>query len=263
MDLKALAVPVILLLASEATRAGGGARVARATTLSISGDGSTARRSTLSSSGLLNGREGGLDSSGGRSSSLGSGGGGGGRDFLLSSSAQVLGTGVGLDVGGDLVDSEGCDIIALELGDECAGRTTGQLAGGRVDTVLDTSAAEGRRTGGAAVNNEGADLGTLVRDGLGDAREDVTLDKSLGAVVSVEGVALHILEIVVDGVEGTGGTVLAELGGTAGDIVEVVAVEGDLIACIVLAESLVVMVKDVRTYRLRRTSWSSSGCCCS
>lgn len=42
--------------------------------------------------------------------------------------------------------------------------------------------------------------------------------------------ALHVLEIVVDGVEGAGHAVLAEFGSAAGYVVVVVAVEGYLVA---------------------------------
>lgn len=134
MCLQALAVVVVLLLASVAACAGGRAGVTGATALSPSSDGSTARRSTLCSSGLFDSRESGLDSGGGSSSGLrgnsslgGSGGlgGGWGSDNLLGGagrgSAQVGRTGVGLDVRGDLVDSKGSDVVALERGDERAG----------------------------------------------------------------------------------------------------------------------------------------------
>lgn len=66
--------------------------------------------------------------------------------------------------------------------------------------------------------------------------------------------SLHVLEIVVDGVESTGGAVLAELGGTTGNIVEVVTVEGNLVAWFVSVKMFVMIEEDVRAYHRRRTS---------
>lgn len=235
---------------------------------------STTRSSLLSSSRLLHSRKGGLDGSSSGSSSLCSGssslggnssslGGSRSRDILLSSirrgGAEVRGPSVSLDMGRDLADLKGRDIVSDTL-DKARARATGELARRRVDAVLEAGAAERRRASGTSVNDESADLRALVGDGLRNTGENVALDECLSAGVCVEGVALHVLKVVVDRVEGAGCAVLTELGGAARDVVEVVAVEGDLVACAVLETWFRERGKERKAYRRRRTSWSSSDC---
>lgn len=249
--LQALTVPIILLLASQSTRTRSRSGVSLTTALSPRSNSSTTRSSLLSSSGLLDSDESGPDGSSSssslsRDSSLRGGGslgsssslsGGRSRDILLSSirrsRTEVSRTSVSLNVGSDLGDLKRGDVVG-DTGDERSRRATSQLSRRRVDAVLEARAAERRRAGGPSVYNESADLRALVGDGLRDAGEHVALDERLGAGVCVEGVAFHVLEVVVDRVEGAGCAVLAELGGAARDVVEVVAVEGDLVACGVL-----------------------------
>jgi hypothetical protein len=256
--LQALAVPIILLLASQSTRTRSASRISLTTALPPSCNSRTSRRSALSSSRLLDGREGSLNRRRGgrslaggnslaRSSSLAhcsslrrsnSLSGGRSLDILLRRRrAKVRRPGVSFDMGRDLADLERRNIIRDPL-DERHRRATSQLSRRRVDAVLQTRAAERRRASRTSVHNKCAYARALVSHGLRDAREHVALDECLGASVRVESVAFHVLEVVVDCVEGAGSAVLAEFGGAARDVVEVVAVEGYLVACAVLEARL-------------------------
>ncbi len=78
---------------------------------------------------------------------------------------------------------------------------------------------------GSAVVTDSEDLAgkTRLSSGL-DVLEDVTLSDDLGASVSLESVLGVGVEVVVDGVEDG---VTSDLGGAAGGVVDVVALEGD------------------------------------
>lgn len=96
-----------------------------------------------------------------------------------------------------------------------------------------TSTAESRLASSSSTlirNEKGANGSTLLGDRSVNAVEDVTLDDSIGALVSVESVALHVLEVVVGSVEVAVGARFAKLGGSASNVVEVVAVKSDLVA---------------------------------
>jgi hypothetical protein len=244
--LQALAVPIILLLASQSTRTRSASRISLTTALPPSCNSRTSRRSALSSSRLLDGREGSLNRRrGGRSLAGGNSlrcsnslSGGRSLDILLRRRrAKVRRPGVSFDMGRDLADLERRNIIRDPL-DERHRRATSQLSRRRVDAVLQTRAAERRRASRTSVHNKCAYARALVSHGLRDAREHVALDECLGASVRVESVAFHVLEVVVDCVESAGSAVLAEFGGAARDVVEVVAVEGYLVACAVLEARL-------------------------
>jgi hypothetical protein len=96
-----------------------------------------------------------------------------------------------------------------------------------------TSTAESRlaRSSSLLIRDEkGVNGSTLLGNRSVNAVENVTLDDGIGALVSVESVALHVLEVVVGGMEVTVGARLAKLRGSAGNVVEVVAVKSDLVA---------------------------------
>lgn len=244
---EALGVPLVLNDARGSGGASRGASPAAATALAP-GLGSNSRgRTRLRSSGLLGGGllGGGLldgrlgGSRGGRGGGAllgrgllggslfglgGRGGGRGGADVGRSSAA--------LDESGDTGGSDGLDEVVLELGE---GRQGGGLleslpgTAGGVDAVDLASTADGRgaRASGQGVGDvEAVGVGLAIVGGV-DGLEGVTLDQGDGAGVELKGVALHVGEQVVGRLEGP---FLAELGGAAGDVVPVVAIEGHLVA---------------------------------
>ncbi|KAI6758540.1 hypothetical protein HG530_010780 [Fusarium avenaceum] len=149
--------------------------------------------------------------------------------------ANVGGAGVGNNKRGNLAGGNRSDdvVLVLSKGIEAAliahdGEVT--AASSRVRL---TSTAESRLASSSSTlirNEKGANGSTLLGYRSVNAVEDVTLDDSIGALVSVESMTLHVLEVVVGSVEVTVGARLAKLGGSAGNVVEVVAVESNLVA---------------------------------
>lgn len=70
----------------------------------------------------------------------------------------------------------------------------------------------------------------MVGGRVGDSYESVALNQSVGASVSIESMALHVLKVVVDGVKVTADAILAKLGGTARLVVEVILVQSELLS---------------------------------
>lgn len=178
----------------------------------------------------------------GRSGGLGGTSGSGARGAAAGGAArvgaavggQVLRAGVGEDVGLGLLDGDGGDEVVLVLGEGGQGRggaERGPVAGAG-QGVLQAGAAQGAGAGAGGVGIGdgvgGVDLGVLV-EGLRDGLEGVSFNEGGGRAVGLECVTLHVGEDVVDGLDVAGLAVLAELGGTARAVVDVVAVEGDLV----------------------------------
>lgn len=92
------------------------------------------------------------------------------------------------------------------------------------DTVTAKSARASRLHGGVVDDVGGGGIAVLV-DG-GDVTEDVTLSQNVSARADLEAVAAGLVPVVVDGVQHG---VASELGGTAGEVVDVVVLEGDLV----------------------------------
>lgn len=202
------------------------------------------------------GRSGGLGGTGGSGAAGGGGAAGGAAGVGAAVRSQVLGAGVGEDVGLGLLDGDGGDEVGLVLGEGGqggGGAERGPVAGAG-QGVLQAGAAQGAGAGaGGAGVGDGVgrvDLGVLV-EGLRDGLEGVSFNQSGGGAlvrgqlyrnnfersfgtgyntyVGLECVTLHVGEEVVDSLDVAGLAVLAELGGTARAVVDVVAVEGDLV----------------------------------
>ena len=70
----------------------------------------------------------------------------------------------------------------------------------------------------------------MLRVGLVNGDKCVTLNKRANASVSIKGMALHVLEVVVDRMKVAVDSILTKFGGATGYVVEVVLVQSELLS---------------------------------
>lgn len=127
--------------------------------------------------------------------------------------------------------------LTLELGQHINSRPgerpgAGELVGDTVPADIGLTSSRGTRGSKQLALDAGL-------DGSGDVREEITLSEDVGAGADLKGVAGVVVPVVVDGVQ-VG--VALDLRGAAAGLVEVVALQGDLVAGAVQVDVPVVVV---------------------